>query len=370
MGSYPEVDPIPLPAPVWLFKVLHLFTMSLHFTAVHLLLGGLLVGTVWMLAARRGKGGGVRTEAAGAVARPLPIVMTYVINLGVPPLLFTQVLYGRALYTTSVLIGAYWISIVGLVMTTYFLLYYAERKATRSAPRLWPTLVALVCAASVAFIYVNTMTLMLRPEVWPAMYAANPSGVHLSSGDPTILPRWGFMLTSALATTGIGLAFLAQTRTGALAVYLRQVGGRTSLAATLAAALAGAWVLTSQPAVVRDGILGSAIDRWAGVLWAAGLAVVAAAGLAIAAKPTAKGWGLPTLGAVGAYLAIASWVVVRDGIRDVTLRGKAYEVWDRAVVTNWGVVILFLVILLVGLAAIAWMVHALVRGKGSEASHA
>ncbi len=28
--------------------------------------------------------------------------MTYVINLGVPPLLFAQVLYGRAIYTSSV----------------------------------------------------------------------------------------------------------------------------------------------------------------------------------------------------------------------------------------------------------------------------
>ena len=41
---------------------------------------------------------------AGPGAR-LTVVMTFVINLGVPPLLFAQVLYGRALYTSSVLIG-------------------------------------------------------------------------------------------------------------------------------------------------------------------------------------------------------------------------------------------------------------------------
>ena len=39
---------------------------------------------------------------ARALARRLTVVMTYVINLGVPPLLFAQVLYGRALYTSSI----------------------------------------------------------------------------------------------------------------------------------------------------------------------------------------------------------------------------------------------------------------------------
>jgi hypothetical protein len=48
------------------------------------------------------------------MARRLPIVMTYVINLGVPPLLFTQVLYGQALYTSSVLIGLWLISVIAI----------------------------------------------------------------------------------------------------------------------------------------------------------------------------------------------------------------------------------------------------------------
>ena len=44
-------------------------------------------------------------------------------RLGVPPLLFAQVLYGRALYTSSVLIGVYWISIIAILTLTYWLLY-------------------------------------------------------------------------------------------------------------------------------------------------------------------------------------------------------------------------------------------------------
>jgi len=64
-----------------------------------------------------------RHGTARALARRLTVVMTFVINLAVPPLLFSQVLNGRALYTSSVLIGLYWISIIGLLMLVYWLLY-------------------------------------------------------------------------------------------------------------------------------------------------------------------------------------------------------------------------------------------------------
>jgi hypothetical protein len=79
----------------------------------------------------------------GAGAR-LTVVMTFVINLAVPPLLFAQVLYGRALYTSSVLIGLYWISIIGLLMLAYWLLYQfsARLEAGKSAWWVGPERVA------------------------------------------------------------------------------------------------------------------------------------------------------------------------------------------------------------------------------------
>ena len=43
MQSFPVVDPIPLPAPIWLIKLLHIVTLALHFVAVEMLLGGLLI---------------------------------------------------------------------------------------------------------------------------------------------------------------------------------------------------------------------------------------------------------------------------------------------------------------------------------------
>ena len=101
MHLYPAVDPIPLPAPIWLFKLLHIVTLALHFVAVEMLLGGLLLAVLLSLFSNSP----LATVTARALARRLTVVMTYVINLGVPPLLFAQVLYGRALYTPPPLIG-------------------------------------------------------------------------------------------------------------------------------------------------------------------------------------------------------------------------------------------------------------------------
>ena len=114
ISSFPAVDPIPIPAPIWLLKLLHIVTLSLHFVAVEMLLGGLLIAVVLSLF----RGSSLGQVTAKALARRLTVVMTFVINLAVPPLLFSQVLYGRAIYTSTVLIGIYWISILGLLTLT------------------------------------------------------------------------------------------------------------------------------------------------------------------------------------------------------------------------------------------------------------
>ena len=78
-----------------------------------------------------------------ALARRLTVVMTYVINLGVPPLLFAQVLYGRALYTSSVLIGLYWISIIVILTLTYWLLYRFSARLEAGKSAWWVGLIGV-----------------------------------------------------------------------------------------------------------------------------------------------------------------------------------------------------------------------------------
>lgn len=355
--EFPAVDPIPLPAPVWLFKALHILTLALHFTAVHLLLGGLLVASILAASsdpARRG--------AAAAVGRRLTVVMTYVINFGVPPLLFAQVLYGRALYTSSVLIGAWWIALIPILILCYWMLYQFSDRAAAGRSSWWAGLLAWVLAAGVAKVFSVNMALMVRPEDWGALYRQSPLGAVLPV-DPTLLPRLAFMFAAAFTTTGCWFVWLAGRKSMDADVQsvLRTNGAWLALLGTLAQGFTFPWMLGRQPAAVQELLakhswLPASVWIWGGL--AAFVAVFALRAFR-AQQPPAPLYS--SLLAVLAFLPVAAFTIFRDGLRDLTLLTKGFDVWDRAVVANWSVVVTFLLTFVLGLAAIGWLVAVFVR---------
>ena len=72
---------------------------------------------------------------------------------------------------------------------------------------------------------------------------------------------------------------------------------------------------------------------------------------------------------VVAFLNIVSTVMVRDGVRDITLRIAGFDVWDRQVASNWSVIGLFLVLLVTALVIIAWLISVAGRAKRVEESY-
>ncbi len=250
MQSFPAVDPIPLPAPIWLLKLLHIVTLALHFVAVEMLLGGLLLALLLSLF----RSSPASMVTARALARRLTVVMTFVINLAVPPLLFAQVLYGRALYTSSVLIGLYWIAIIGLLMLTYWLLYRFTARLEAGKSAWWVGLSAWLLAGSIARLLSTNMTLMLRPEVWRKMYSASAMGAYLPTGDPTLTPRWLLMITGGLFIGGLWLVYLAgrSTFTAEEKQFLAGLGGKVAAVFGLVYLAAGVWASSVQPAVVKS----------------------------------------------------------------------------------------------------------------------
>jgi hypothetical protein len=364
MNPYPAVDPIPLPAPVWLLKLLHVVTLSLHFVAVEMLLGGLLLAVLLSLF----RSSAHSRVAARALARRLTVVMTYVINLGVPPLLFAQVLYGRALYTSSVLIGVYWISIVFVLMLTYWLLYRFQARLEADKSAWWVGLGAWLLAGFVARLLTSNMTLMLRPEVWRDMYSSSAMGAYLPTGDSTLEPRWLMMMAGGLFIGGLWLMYLAGRSTFAAEEksYLAGLGGKVAAAFGLVYLAAGLWAANVQPEAVKAGLAGHSIYplyKFAGLAGYGWLALVAVAVLVAAIAGFGKlaaGW-LSWTGVLLAALIEIMLTVYRDGVRDLTLLSKNYDVWDRVVVTNWSVVGLFLVLFIAGVGMIGWLVSVVAR---------
>jgi hypothetical protein len=363
MQSFPAVDPIPLPAPIWLLKLLHIVTLALHFVAVEMLLGGLLLAVLLSLF----RSSPASMVTARALARRLTVVMTFVINLAVPPLLFAQVLYGRALYTSSVLIGLYWIAIIGLLMLTYWLLYRFTARLEAGKSAWWVGLSAWLLAGSIARLLSTNMTLMLRPEVWRPMYSASAMGAYLPTGDPTLTPRWLLMMTGGLFIGGLWLIYLAgrSTFTAEEKGFLAGLGGKVAAAFGIVYLAAGLWAASVQPEIVKTGLRSDPLYKFAGFSGDGWMALVVAAVLvALVAgfgRVTARWMSIAVVHL--AVLIEITLVVYRDGVRDLTLLSKGYNVWDRVVVTNWWVVGLFLVLFVGGLGVIGWLVSVVARSR-------
>jgi hypothetical protein len=363
MHPFPAVDPIPLPAPIWLFKLLHIVTLALHFVAVEMLLGGLLLAVVFSLF----RSSPQAHVAARAIARRLTVVMTYVINLGVPPLLFAQVLYGRALYTSSVLIGAYWIAIILILMATYWLLYQFSARLDAGKSAWHIGLGAWLLAGFIARLLSTNMTLMLRPEVWHDMYMSSSAGIYLPTGDPTTEPRWLLMMAGGLFISGLWMIYLAarSTFTADEQKFLAGVGGKVAAVCGLVYIAAGIWANAVQPEAVKTGLATHPLYHFAsfaGFGWVTLVAVAVVLGAYAGFGKVAAGW-LAWAGALIALLIEITFTVYRDAVRDLTLLSKGYDVWDRVVVTNWSVVGLFLILFVAGLGVIGWLISVVARAQ-------
>jgi hypothetical protein len=364
---FPALDPIPLPAPVWLFKILHHLTLSLHFTFLSLLLGGLALCVILNAWGHLLRSPLART-ASGVLASRLPIVTTYVINLGIPPLLFAQVLYGRALYTSSILIGVYWISVIFALLCAYFILYRMGTLAREGKPWWFWGLASLLLLLGVGAVYSTNMTLMLRPEDWPALYDASASGIHFPPFDPTRWPRYCVMMVGSLSIGSLISSFY----TGKVSLgpevkkFLRFWCGIIAFVTLPLLFLAGTWAFRSQPDLIQQALLHSSLYRSLLAAWPALLALCALASLFLFLQPRAWSSFRAVFILLPAFLSITVFEVLRDGVRDFTLVQKGFDVWAGPVYTNWPVVGLFLAVLFGGLGVLAWLFLVLRKAAPAE----
>lgn len=370
--DFPNVDPIPIPAPVWLMKALSLLTLSLHFVAVQLLIGS-LVAVIWFSYRGQATQSNANKSAANVLARRLTIVMTYVINLGIPPLLFAQVLYGRALYTSSVLIAVIWICILPLLAICYYLLYWIAHQTKAGKPVALLAVIALLFAAGVGRILSMNMTLMLNPGAWKSMYAHTATGLHLYQ-DPTAWWRWGYMMLAGVMTSGLWVLLHSSICTieDDTKAVMRRTGGVMTAIGGISAAAVAYMVFTTQPSFVLGAlarpVTGPIAHYESFAVVGGGAVCVIGAMLAVLLAltqyaRTATNVPLTLVGALGAFLSICGAVVARDGIRDLTLRHWHFSVWYRIEVANWWVLGLFFLVFVASLGVIGWLLMVMRQAK-------
>jgi hypothetical protein len=353
----PSVDPLGYPVPVWILKSLTYLTLTLHFLAMQFTLGSAIL---WLYSrARKGPHDELARRTLGT---GLPLGFSYLVTLGIPPLLFVQVLYGQFYYSSSVLMGAFWILVVPLLIVAYGLFYlHKMTRASRPSGQAWIVGIGVLVMLTIGYFYSNNFTLMQTPEKWLEMYGAHPGGGTLNFGEPTRMPRLVLVLSPSVAIAGLGLliagAFLRRRDRVAEGTALQRLGVGGMVVGTLLALAGGFWLFARLPEHVATGLVSdplASIALYAGV----GLALLAVVVGGISSRLRC---GItPIAAALLAALSIASMVIVRDAIRDLYL-APFFTTADVAVQPQWGMFFGFVAALVMGLALVVLLTILVVR---------
>ncbi|MCX5869627.1 MAG: hypothetical protein NTY00_03115 [Deltaproteobacteria bacterium] len=335
--------PDPLQVPWGWFQLLLSTTFLLHILAMNIMIGWAII--TFCNHAFNQK---IPTENQ-LISQKLPFTIAFTVNFGVAPLLFLQVLYGHFMYTSSVLMAVFWLSIVALLILAYSAAYVYNLQFAKISGlhTLISGIIALLLLA-ITFLFTNNMSLMVSPESW-VRYFDHPQGMLLNFGDPTLLPRYLHSVFASVAVGGLalGLYYDWQRRRGnhAAAAHIPSAMN-WFVYATIGNFGVGTWYFGGLPAAIR-----TATGATGAFLLCFLLAGITATILSLI-------YGLQNRvrHAAGAVLgAIICMVTVRELVRRQTL-APWFSTSDLEVVPQYSPLILFLLIFAAGLYLIWWMI--------------
>ncbi|GAB4333951.1 MAG: hypothetical protein Kow0089_02920 [Desulfobulbaceae bacterium] len=336
--------PVPdtLPVPWGWFKLLLLLTLFMHIILMNVMLGTAFIALVNHCR------GSAPNPLTRDISRKLPMAIAFTVNFGVAPLLFVQVLYGHFLYTSSVLMANYWLLVIGLLITGYYMAYiYNYRYDALGGSGLPVIGYAVFALLAIGFFMSNNFTMMMEPETW-VRYFEHPTGLLLNLGDPTLFPRYLHFMTAAVAVGGLSLALFYEFRLrrgDEEASSLVRTGCNWFGYATIVNFGLGFWFYGTLPPAVRS------TSHTAGLLIGLLLIVVVVLG-AFSIVYSLRGRVMGTL-----YTALPTvfvMILVRDLVRTAYLR-PYFSVSDLEVVPQYSPFFLFLVFFAGGLYLVYWM---------------
>jgi hypothetical protein len=401
-----SMSPANLPAPVWFVQFFKVLGFTLHAVPMNLWYAGLLIALLLHFSRNPHA-----RQFSGRFVRQLPLIVAAGINFGIVPLLFVQLAYYRVFYPATILMAWFWLGIIALLIPAYYGVYaYAggmrgaskRRGAAAGSPgsadgtgaggadipvrqniarwRVAAGWGAAVFFIAIAFLFANGWSLMQHVGRWPQLWEHNNTagaalGTALNTGDPTLWPRWLLMFGLALGTTAVWLVFDAEWfARGTVGDDYRRWAWRLArwlyTASAVWFAAAGSWYvfgtwshdlraeMFSRPLIW----LTLATAAAPGVPW---LLLMAAGPGGLLRNSTARA-GLPAARATAALAALCHFGVLavnavsRQVVQNLDL--KPYlDVTGQHEVVQWGPLVMFLAVFVIGLAVVAWMIAQVVK---------
>ena len=166
------------------FQFFLMLTFPLHLFAMNAMLGCGLVAFISHLHPGR-----AHHELSHELAKALPFLVAFTVNLGVAPLLFVNVIYGHLLYSSTVLMGLYWLAVIPLLIIAYYLAYIYDFSFIKLGNlAMFVLLAALAMLLAVGFIFSNNMTMMISPASWRDPPGATPISSAATACPPRAAP--------------------------------------------------------------------------------------------------------------------------------------------------------------------------------------
>jgi hypothetical protein len=285
------------------------------------------------------------------LAKVIPLLIALTVNLGIAPFLFLQVLYGHLVYSSSVLMGMYWLTIIPVLLIAYYATYWYDFKFSTLGRC---GVVVLFCAflgfLFIGFMLSNNMTLMLHPETWNT-YLDNSRGTFLNTADVTLWPRYLHFMIGGTAVGGLFVSLYGRwlkRRDRLLGDYASSVGMKLFLGLTLVQIAVGIWFLLSLPKAQMMLFMGGhnlATLSFVAALILLGTLLVTAFKKMIYASTAVL------------FCLVCTMVLMRDFVRSGYLH-EYFTLEMLEVAPEYSPLVLFLVTLFAGLILVAWMLRA------------
>ena len=365
-----------LPAPMWFVEFFKVLGFTLHSIPMNLWYAGLII------ALGLSAFGGEHGRRFGArFLRQMPVIIAFGVNLGVVPLLFTQLAYYKFFYPATILMAWYWLAIIFLLIPAYYGVYAyvgglknGNHVTGRRRLAGWAAAIFFIV---IGFLFANGFSLMDRVERWIELWSNHQIGgaalgTALNVGDATLWPRWLLMFGLAQTTTAVwvlaDLVFFDKQATEAYKTWAWRFAKKLYTHGMVWAAAAGTWY-----------VFGT---------WSSELRVAMFGGpLAVLTALTAVAPGLPWLmivtekrcpaklplvtGIVFAQVGVmAVNAVSRQIVQNLNIDlnvGGGYRILGQATATQVGPLVMFLAVFVLGLAVLGWMIRQVVKETAKTA---
>jgi cytochrome c len=364
-------SPIGLPAPYWFVVVFKVLGFTLHALFMNLWFAGIILAMV--MASRHRPH--ARTLAKRLMTQ-MPIIIGLGVNLGIVPLLFTQVAYYRAFYPATILMAWPWLAIIGMLTVAYYAVYlYASglRRDTLTPFKRAAGWLAGGLFLAIGFIFANGMSLMANVGAWPelwqkASFGGAATGLALNTADPTLVPRWlmmfGLALTTVAAWVVFDAAFFAGRESDDYARWAPRFAFKLATAGLVWFALTGSWYVfgTWQPDIRHRMFTGLLLVLTAMTMMAPGLPW-----LLILFQIRRVTRPLALLTAVGQIGVLGINAVSRQIVQNAEL-APYLKPADEPVRMQWSPMFVFLVLFVAAIALVIWMLTKAAQAARSPAA--